>query len=125
MTLKITETFRLPFGRSFTRKTVLRPGHKEILHVANWDNDGRGEIQRKVHIRVLSPDAMEGQTLSSKRLPRLPGESEVTQPLPPVRYECVDVGRLIDKKWGGKARGKFGQEIDIEWEPTMPHRSRR
>jgi hypothetical protein len=126
MTIKRTQSFQLPLLGNVQRTSVLRPGHVQTLKFEVADEDMRGGFEGKKKIRVISPDAVEVTVLRSHHLPySLDKSDNIHSPQKPYTLEGEEIRRVIDERWGGKAWGTFGEEVEIKWEPTLSIQARK
>lgn len=136
MTIKLKQTFRIPIlGKIITRAGVLKPNQELSFHKSVWNEDGRGTYESEVRVKGLTPDSLEQKTLFEKHFPEDTGfletlgfpqfSDEEWRTTPPVTLEKNDIQYVVDKTWGGKATGKWGQDIDINWEPILPTQAKK
>ncbi len=130
MTIRIRQIFKMPFiNRRIERLGTLEPGEEFVFHRTTTDEDGRGEYADKVWIRGLSEESLEFRLLSSRHVPPDPGFRRLNpNNLQRDSYRELtgdEIEYVVHKSWGGKATGKWGQEVDVFYEPTLPSQAKR
>lgn len=119
MTIKLEETYKIPFTeRRFRRKRTLEPGYEGIFIIRHWNEDARGIYIDTTRIKVLGADSVEVTVLSIDITMPLgaPSFRELSGVIGrPYTVERENINGIVNENWGGGMKGRHSEKAQLSW----------